>query len=223
MGLIAMPYAEADLLPISALQHLLYCERQCALIHVERLWAENRFTAEGNILHKKAHGGKTTTRPESRTIRSMPLRHFELGLCGVADIVQQKPGEPLLPVEYKRGRPKKNDCDRVQLCAQALCLEEMTGELVPRGELFYGKTRRRVVVEMTPELRDLTAEAARRFRVLIEDRRTPPAIFGPKCERCSLQSLCLPRLPRQGSAGQGFDAMLATIVPSPSSAPSEDP
>ena len=135
-------FTESDFLPISALQHLLYCERQCALIHVERLWAENRFTAEGNILHKKAHGGKSTTRPESRTIRALPLRSFELGLCGVADIVQQKPGEPPLPVEYKRGRPKKNDCDRVQLCAQALCLEEMTKQTIPRGELFYGKTRR---------------------------------------------------------------------------------
>src|SRR5690242_1889440 len=111
-----MPYSESELLPISALQHLLYCERQCALIHVERLWAENRFTAEGSILHKKAHGGKTIKRPESRTTRALPLRSIELGLFGVADVVQQKPGEPPLPVEYKRGRPKRNDCDRVQLC-----------------------------------------------------------------------------------------------------------
>ena len=208
-----MPYAESELLPISALQHLLYCERQCALIHVERLWAENRFTAEGNILHKKAHGGKTTTRPESRTIRALPLRNFELGLCGVADIVQQKRSEPPLPVEYKRGRPKKHDCDRVQLCAQALCLEEMTQQTVPRGELFYGKTRKRVVVEMTPELRDLTTQAARRLRLLVESRKTPPAVYGKKCDRCSLQSLCLPRLGGGGSASQGFDALLATIVP----------
>lgn len=208
-----MPYAESELLPISALQHLLYCERQCALIHVERLWAENRLTTEGNILHKKAHGGKTTTRPESRTTRAMPLRSFELGLYGVADIVQQKPGEPPLPVEYKRGRPKKNDCDRVQICAQALCLEEMTQQTIPRGELFYGKTRRRVAVEMTQGLRDITTQAARRLRLLVESRRTPPAIFGPKCERCSLQALCLPRLGRNGSAGQSFDALLATIVP----------
>ena len=208
-----MPYAESELLPISALQHLLYCERQCALIHVERLWAENRFTAEGNILHKKAHGGKSTKRPESRTLRALPLRSFELGLCGVADVVQQKPGEPALPVEYKRGRPKKNDCDRVQLCAQVLCLEEMTHQTIPRGELFYGKTRRRVVVEMTQELRDVTTQAAHRLRLLVESRRTPPAIFGPKCDRCSLQALCLPRLGRSGSASQSFDALLAIIVP----------
>ena len=210
-----MPYAESELLPISALQHLLYCERQCALIHVERLWADNRFTAEGNILHKKAHGGKSSTRPESRTIRALPLRSFELGLFGIADIVQQKPGEPLLLVEYKRGRPKKNDCDRVQLCAQALCLEEMTHQPIPRGELFYGETRRRVVVELTQELRDITTQATQRLRQLVESRRTPPAIFGPKCDRCSLEPLCLPRLVRGcgDSASQSFDALLAKIVP----------
>jgi CRISPR-associated exonuclease Cas4 len=208
-----MPYAESELLPISALQHLLYCERQCSLIHVERLWAENRFTAEGNILHKKAHGGKSTTRPEAKTLRALPLRSFELGLFGFADIVQQKPGDPLLPVEYKRGRPKKNDCDRVQLCAQVLCLEEMTHQVIPRGELFYGKTKRGLVVEMTRELRNLTMESASRLRQLIESRQTPPAIFGAKCDRCSLQELCLPRLGRRGSARQGFDALLDEIVP----------
>jgi CRISPR-associated exonuclease Cas4 len=208
-----MPYAESELLPISALQHLLYCERQCSLIHVERLWAENRFTAEGNILHKKAHGGKSTTRPEAFLLRALPLRSFELGLFGFADIVQQKPGDPLLPVEYKRGRPKKNDCDRVQLCAQVLCLEEMTHQVIPRGELFYGKTKRRLVVEMTRELRNLTMESASRLRQLIESRQTPPAIFGAKCDRCSLQELCLPRLGRRGSARQGFDALLDEIVP----------
>jgi CRISPR-associated exonuclease Cas4 len=204
-------------LPISALQHLLYCERQCALIHVERLWAENRFTAGGSILHKKAHGGKTSTRPESRTTRALPLRSLELGLHGVADIVQQKRGEPLLPVEYKRGRRKSNDCDRVQLCAQALCLEEMTGETIPRGELFYGKTRHRVVVEMTSELRALTVQTAQRLHSLIESGRTPNAIYGRKCDRCSLQALCRPRLGRCGSAREAFDSLLATIVRSSTS------
>ncbi|MDR3638619.1 MAG: CRISPR-associated protein Cas4 [Isosphaeraceae bacterium] len=218
-----MPYSESELLPISALQHLLYCERQCALIHVERLWAENRFTAEGSILHKKAHGGKTSTRPESKTTRALPLRSVELGLYGVADVVQQKPGEPPLPVEYKRGRPKKNDCDRVQLCAQALCLEEMAGQTIPRGELFYGKTRRRVVVEMTPELRATTIETVRRLRLLIESGRTPPAVPGRKCERCSLRELCLPYLGRCGSARQAFDALLATTILPSTSDPAHDP
>jgi CRISPR-associated protein Cas4 len=206
-------FTESDLLPISALQHLLYCERQCALIHVERLWAENRFTAEGTILHRKAHGGKPTTRPRERSLRGVPVHSYELGLYGIADVVATKGSGPAMPVEYKRGRPKKNDCDRVQLCAQALCLEEMTGHPVARGEIFYGKVRRRVPVEMSPELRRLTIETAVRLHDLIRSRRMPPAEPGRKCDRCSLQGLCLPRLGRLGSAGAAFDRLLDAIIP----------
>src|SRR4051794_26892766 len=138
-----MAYADRDFLPISALQHLIFCERQCALIHLERLWVENRFTAEGGVLHRKAHSGRPEKRPAGRTARGVPLRSAELGLFGIADVVQRSPGKPPVPVEYKRGRPKPHDADRVQLCAQALCLEEMLGVRIPDGEIFYGKTRRR--------------------------------------------------------------------------------
>lgn len=207
-----MPFSESEFLPISALQHLLYCERQCALIHVERLWAENRFTAEGVALHKKAHAGKPTTRPQGRTLRGVPLHSRALGLFGVADVVAVGKGEPPEPVEYKRGRPKKNDCDRVQLCAQALCLEEMTGRHVAQGAIFYGKTRRRVPVAFTPELRRLTCDCAARLHALIRDRRTPPPEPGRKCDRCSLQDLCLPRLGRLGSAHDAFNHLLDAVV-----------
>lgn len=207
-----MPYRESEFLPISALQHLLYCERQCALIHVERLWAENRFTAEGSILHKKAHGGKPTIRPRERTQRGVPVHSYELGLFGIADVVATRGDESPVPVEYKRGRPKKNDCDRVQLCAQALCLEEMTGRPVQRGEIFYGKVRRRVPVEMSPELRRLTTDTALRLHTLIRERRTPPAEPGSKCDRCSLRDLCLPRLGRLGSARAAFDRLLQSSL-----------
>jgi CRISPR-associated exonuclease Cas4 len=206
-------FTEDELLPISALQHLLYCERQCALIHVERLWAENRFTAEGNILHKKAHGGRPTTGPRGRTLRGVPVHSYELGLFGIADVVATKGSESPVPVEYKRGRHKKNDCDRVQLCAQAICLEEMTGRAVTRGEIFYGKVRRRVPVEMSPDLRRLTIDTAMRLHALIRSRHTPPAEPGRKCDRCSLQGLCLPRLGRFGSARVAFDRMLDAVVP----------
>jgi CRISPR-associated exonuclease Cas4 len=218
-----MPYTESEFLPISALQHLLYCERQCALIHVERLWAENRFTAEGQILHKKAHGGKPTTRPQGRSLRAVPLHSYELGLFGIADVVAAKPNESPVPVEYKRGRPKKNDCDRVQLCAQALCLEEMTGLCITRGEIFYGKNRRRVPVEMSPELRALTIATTVRLHDLIRARRTPPAEPGRKCDRCSLQGLCLPRLGRVGSARVAFDRLLDAVIPTAADPESIDP
>ncbi len=214
-----MPYPESALLPISALQHLLYCERQCALIHVERLWAENRWTAEGGVLHKVAHGGKATKRPAGKSLRAVPLRSFALGLFGASDVVRRRPGEPPVPVEYKRGRPKKNDCDRVQLCAQALCLEEMTGQAVPRGELFYNETRKSVVIELTPELRALTTASSDRLHRMVRDRITPPAEPGRKCRRCSLLELCRPDLARLGSARSAFDRTLDSLIPPRSTDP----
>lgn len=189
-----MPYAECDFLPISALQHLIFCERQCALIHLERQWAENRFTAEGGVLHRKAHAGRSESRPAGRTSRAVPLRSAELGLHGVADVVQQRPGESPLPVEYKRGRPKSHDADRVQLCAQALCLEEMLGVVIPAGEIFYGKTRRRIRVAFDAALREKTHATVARLRDLIHSGRTPSPEPGPKCRNCSLKEICLPKL-----------------------------
>lgn len=209
-------YSEDDLLPISALQHLMFCERQCALIHVERLWVENRFTAEGRILHKKVDSGRSETRKADRAARSLPVRSLELGLFGIADVARYERGvgDSIIPVEYKRGRPKTNDCDRVQLCAQALCLEEMHGASIPFGEIFYGKTRRKVRVEFAPELRRATVEAAARLHALIRSGRTPSAEFGPKCERCSLRGVCMPRLgggvaSRAKQFDRAVDALLA--------------
>ena len=126
------PFAEDALLPLSALRHLLFCERQCALIHVEGLWAENRLTVEGRHLHERADSGRSESRPGVRIARTLPIRSLRLGLIGRADVVEfhdAGPGAPprVVPVEYKRGRPKLDESDRVQLCAQALCLEEMLG------------------------------------------------------------------------------------------------
>lgn len=193
-------YAEDDLLPISALQHLLYCERQCALIHIERLWAENALTIQGRHLHDKAHGGRGEKRNSQRTARSLQVRSLRLGLYGVTDVVEFRPnldGAVAIPfpIEYKRGRPKAHDADRVQLCAQAICLEEMLGVAVPNGALFYGKTRRRQDVPFDDSLRKLTFLTIDRLHVLIASGQTPPAIYERnKCDRCSLKSLCLPEL-----------------------------
>ena len=128
-----MTASEENLLPLSALQHLLFCERQCALIHIEQVWTDNEFTAEGNILHERAHNGPDESRSGVRIARGLPVRSFELGLSGQCDVVEfheRKVGGKIvevievLPVEYKRGKPKAHAADEVQLCAQALCLEE---------------------------------------------------------------------------------------------------
>lgn len=234
-----MPYPESDLLPLSALQHLLFCERQCALIHVERVWAENRFTAEGQILHRKAHEAKPETRDGVRITRGLPLHSLELGLSGQADVVLWKPpagmeagaadrtlaqtlraavGQSLdrwtvTPVEYKRGRPKANDCDRVQLCAQALCLEEMLGIVVPRGQLFYGKRRRRTDVEFDETLRATTRRAAARLHEIVAAGITPAAGREKKCDTCSLLPICLPdALGPRRSAVRYFERQLETSL-----------
>ena len=149
-------YDEDQLLPISALQHLLFCPRQCVLIHIEQAWVENRLTAEGRIGHEKVDKGGAETRAGRKTVFGLPLRSLRLGLVGKADVVEfERDGDGNwipFPVEHKHGRPKQKDCDRVQLCAQALCLEEMTGISVPEGALFYGKTRRREDVAFDDEI-----------------------------------------------------------------------
>lgn len=203
-------FREDDLLPISALQHLVFCERQAALIHVERLWADDARTVEGHHLHERTDSGGRETRGEVRIARHLPLRSLRLGLAGIADVVEFHrlpdgagtgaflPGLAgrwgPFPVEYKRGRPKRHRADEIQLCAQALCLEEMLGAAIERGALFYGTTRRRLDVVLDAELRSATADAAARFRAIVASGRTPKARYEKKCDSCSLLRLCRPEL-----------------------------
>lgn len=199
-------YREDELLPISALQHLVFCPRQCALIHIEQLWSENVFTAEGRGLHEKVHETEAESRPGVRIVRGLRLRSLELGLVGQADVVEfhedagggAVPGldgryRPF-PVEYKRGKPKADVCDEVQLCAQAMCLEEMLATSIPRGALFYGRPRRRQEVEFTETLRQQTRDTAGQLRELLRNGQTPTAAYSKKCESCSLLERCLPRI-----------------------------
>jgi len=199
-------YAENDLLPISALQHLLFCPRQCALIHIEGLWRENYFTAQGRTLHEKAHSVRTETRPGLCIVRGLRLSSRSLGLSGQADVVefhQSKSGCKLpgrrgrwqpLPVEYKRGRAKPDNCDRVQLCAQAICLEEMLRVQVPVGQIYYGMPKRREQVQLTSEIRNQTRSAAEQLHQLCNGRQTPKAEYGKKCKNCSLYTICMPKI-----------------------------
>lgn len=193
-----------DPIPISALQHAVYCLRQCALIHIERAWDENRFTAEGRVLHRAT---EELARRQSRGVRrvsALPLASRRLGLAGVADVVEfhcGSDGETPYPVEFKRGIKKPHRADEVQLCAQGLCLEEMTGRRVPEGALFYGETRRRVVVVFDEELRRLTEETATAVKGLFVSGRTPPAEYeAKKCQACSLLGLCRPKAGARSAA-----------------------
>ena len=184
---------EDSLIPLSALQHQLFCPRQCALIHVEGLWAEDRATAEGRLLHERVDEGRPERRPSVRILRSVALRSLVLGVSGVADVVELtgRPPRPF-PVEYKRGKPKAHRADEVQLCAQAICLEETFQVAVNEGALFYGETRRRQSVMFDEGLRRLTVETAAAARANISAGFTPPPVKRPACRRCSLEAICQP-------------------------------
>ena len=176
--------SEDALIPLSALQHYLFCPRQCALIHVEQLWAEDAATAEGRLLHEKADAGRPEKRPGVRIARGVALRSFALGVTGKADIVEfhgKGDGATPFPVEYKRGKPKAHRADEVQLCAQAICLEEMFTIAVPNGAMFYGVTRRRLPVAFDAALRELTLETARATRAMIDAARTPAPARSKRC------------------------------------------
>ena len=184
--------AEDALIPLSALQHYLFCPRQCALIHVEQSWEEDGATAEGRLLHERPDAGKPDRRHGVKSLRSLTIRSLALGVSGKADVVELRAGVPY-PVEYKRGRPKAHRADEVQLCAQAVCLEEMFGVAVPEGALFYGETRRRTMVAFDPALRDLTARVAAETRAMLVAQATPPPVYMPACEECSLKEVCRPK------------------------------
>ncbi|MCD8382682.1 MAG: CRISPR-associated protein Cas4 [Clostridiales bacterium] len=198
---------EEDYLPLSGIQHFVFCRRQWALIHLEQQWAENLRTTEGELLHKNAHDAEQRIlRGDLLTVRAMRVHSARLGLSGECDVVEfrcSEEGVPLAdtkglwlpyPVEYKRGRAKPTACDEAQLCAQAMCLEEMLCCTVSEGALFYGQPRRRQEVAFTPELRALVENAAEEMHQLFQRGYTPRSKPTKGCNACSLKDLCLPGL-----------------------------
>lgn len=185
-----------DFLPLSALQHYAYCPRQFALIHVEQAWAENRFTAEGRVLHERVDSGVSEQRKDIRYERGVSLLSERYGLTGKLDLLEIHGSDNprYIPVEYKRGKPKVEDWDRVQVCAQALCLEEMRQVSIAEGAIWYWEVRRRESVAIEAALRDVTIDAIRQAQGLMADGKTPPPIDNPKrCGGCSLVDICQPR------------------------------
>lgn len=201
-------FSEDELVMISDLQHLAFCERQCALICLEQQWAENRFTVLGDILHEKVHKLESEKRADVIISRSLRLVSYRLGLTGQADGVEFhlcKDGNGInisgregkwkpFPVEYKKGKPKENNIDAVQLCAQAFCLEEQFNKRIDSGALFYGEKRRRQPVEFDAGLRGETVQLIERLHGLIQAGKTPAAEYNKKCKSCSLVNICLPKL-----------------------------
>ena len=207
-----MIYQEEDLLPLSGLQHFAFCRRQWALIHVENQWQENLRTTEGHLLHQRAHDGtQRERRGDTLILRGLPIVSYTLGLSGQCDIVEfhlTPEGIPLrgeeglwlpYPVEYKRGKPKEHQADELQLCAQAMCLEEMLCCEIPQAALFYGEPRRRMAVVLSQELRQTVRDFSGEMHQYAQRGYTPKAKPGKFCSACSLKDLCLPQLTRRGA------------------------
>lgn len=180
---------------LSALQHYAFCPRQCALIHNEQAWAENYLTAQGRALHERVDSGEQETRKGVRFERSVHVSAEKLGVSGILDMVEHDLASGRLkPVEYKRGKPKPTAMDEMQLCAQALCLEEMTGQSIEEGALWYMQTRHRLPVIFSDGLRAQTLEVIAQVRELLDSGTTPPPEYGKRCKACSLVEICQPQL-----------------------------
>lgn len=211
-----MEYDEEDYLNIAGLQHFAFCRRQWALIHIERQWDENLRTAEGQVLHEHAHDSFSSEKRVDRIVsRGMAVFSRKLGVNGVCDVVEfhasqkgvglaGREGKWLpVPVEYKRGSPKENDADKLQLCCQAMCLEEMLlCDRVPKAYLYYGETARRSAVMLDEALRGKVISLLTEMHELYARRYTPRVKPNKSCSACSLKNLCLPRLYRAGSAAE---------------------
>lgn len=200
-------YAEEDYLMLSGIQHFAFCRRQWALIHIEQQWEENYQTTAGELMHKKAHDETSfEKRGDLLVVRGLRIASHELGLSGQCDVVefhQEKEGIELFgydgkwnpfPIEYKRGSPKEDNADELQLCAQAICLEEMLQTPIQMGYLYYGEKRRRTCVEFSDNLRTEVRKMSEEMHDLFRKGYTPKARYGKRCKACSLENLCVPKL-----------------------------
>ncbi|MBQ7146533.1 MAG: CRISPR-associated protein Cas4 [Lachnospiraceae bacterium] len=216
-----MAYNEEDYLQLSGIQHFLFCRRQWALIHIENQWKENLRTTEGKILHERAHQeGTTESRGDMLIMRGLRVSSSRLGISGQCDVVEfhrDKLGVSIVnreglwtvnPVEYKRGVPKVDQFDEAQLCAEAMCLEEMLNTDIPEGTLYYGETRRRIQIAFTEELRQIVISSFEEMHRLFERGYTPKAKTGKWCNACSLKEICLPVLMKQESVRSYVEKML---------------
>ncbi len=201
---------EIEPVMISALEHYSYCPRQCALIHLEQTFDENIYTLKGHMAHERVDQEITRNEEGVRIERGLPLWSRQYGLTGKADVVEFHDDVPF-PVEYKLGKQRKWQYEAIQVCAQALCLEEMTGYSVPRGAIYYCSSRTRREVEFDTQLRETVAHIAEAVRAMLKNMTLPPAVNDQRCEKCSLIESCLPAIIAKPGRWQSYRASLFTI------------
>jgi CRISPR-associated exonuclease Cas4 len=216
-----MEYSEEDYLFISGIQHFKFCRRQWALIHVEQQWEENVHTVIGELMHKKAHDPYLTEkRKDTIIVRALPVVSKEMGITGECDVVEFRRCEDgvrlhghrglysIYPVEYKKGKPKTDEKDQLQLAAQAMCLEEMFSTKIKEGALFYGETKRREIIHITDELRIEVRDMFQEMHHYFSRHYTPKVKTSKSCSSCSLKEICLPKLSKTVSVGTYMKRML---------------
>lgn len=219
-----MEYKEEDFLLLSGIQHFVFCRRQWALIHIEQQWKENLLTIEGQILHEKTHDSEIKEKRGNLIIsRGMSIFSSTLGLTGACDTVElhkvvdgvnifgRDGTYKIIPIEYKRGKPKEDDADELQLCTQAMCLEEMLLCEIPEAFLFYGETKRRLKVILDDDLRNRVKLAAKEMHELYEKRYTPKVKTSKKCKSCSLDEICMPKLCKNPSVSYYIEKNLSEV------------
>ena len=204
-------WSDDDLIMVSALEHWSYCHRQCALIHIEQTFDENLYTLRGRTVHQQVDEVESVSERGVRVERAMSIWNKRLGLIGKADVVEFHADVPY-PVEYKHGSRRPKEHDDLQLCTQARCLEEMTGQAVPRGAIFHHKSRRRREVIFTPYLRTQVEEAVTAVRSLLADKRLPPPVNDQRCEKCSLKEACMPQVLEERSREKRLLANLFEVT-----------
>ncbi|MBN2039376.1 MAG: CRISPR-associated protein Cas4 [Spirochaetes bacterium] len=188
-------YSDDDYIMLSAINHYVHCPRRCGLIHVYGLWSDNMFTSRGNIMHERADSEENEWRDEKHIVRSLIVISKRLGLSGKADIVEFTDDDGIIipyPVEYKSGKPKKNISDSAQLCAQAMCLEEMMNLSIEKAAFYYGTPRKRYEIDITEGLRNATEDIIIKVHDMVKNRKVPEAKYEKKCNTCSLKDLCMP-------------------------------
>ncbi len=203
--------SDREPLPLSLLNDFLYCPRRAGLKAIEGWWGENEHTVKGELAHDHADLPGYEVAKGVKLLRALPVFSERLGLSGKCDIVEQHRDSSLCPVEYKKGKRRQFENDDAQLCAQALCLEEMFGKPVPGGAMFHAASKRRREVEFTPQLRKLTEDAVTELHRLAEAGEVPAAVFKPACEECSLYRICLPEVTsRPGTLAQAAADLFRT-------------
>ena len=203
-----MDKPQDDPVPLSALQHWVYCPRQCGLIHLEQYFADNIHTARGQAVHRLVDEPGYEIRAGVRVERALPLWSDRLGLTGKADLVEFHPDGRIFPVEFKHGQRRVKLYDDIQLAAQAMCLEDMLGRPVPQGAIYHASSRRRRVVEISPDLRQSVLETADAIRVMLASGILPPPVNDQRCRECSLREACQPEVMAEHARQ---DALLANL------------